>query len=284
MKDNKIATVIVLYNPDLDRLYENINAVIRQTDCVILVDNNSSNIEQIKKMYSSNSKIHFIFNDKNEGIAKALNQGIELCSEGYEWVLTLDQDSVVPDTMIFEYKKYLSLKNVGILTPLICDRNQKIKYNPKSEYEYLDRCITSGSLTNIAVWDKCGKFDERMFIDVVDFEYCYRITWAGYKIIRINSVQLLHECGKIREIRILGYPIKIFNHSALRKYYFARNWAYVKKKHSKKIPIIFIVKQYIVLIGKILLFENRKFFKIKAVIQGLIDGLNLKMGECIREI
>ena len=42
---NKTMAGIVLFNPDLERLNENISAVITQVDNVLLVDNNSNNLE-----------------------------------------------------------------------------------------------------------------------------------------------------------------------------------------------------------------------------------------------
>ena len=88
---------IVLYNPDEDRLVENIQAVVGQVDETILIDNNSSNIEKIKKRVNElNYNINIIENSKNNGIAFALNQILEYAIDNnYEWFLTLDQDSVI---------------------------------------------------------------------------------------------------------------------------------------------------------------------------------------------
>ena len=104
----RICAGIVLYNPDIERLSENIDSIISQVDKVILVDNGSSNINEVKQNFCSD-KISFIFNEKNKGIATALNQlAIEAGNSGYTWILTLDQDSVCQSGLIEKYKKYIS--------------------------------------------------------------------------------------------------------------------------------------------------------------------------------
>ena len=96
---------ITLFNPDVARLEENISSIYGQVDRVICVDNGSDNIKNIEDCVLNNWKnITIIKNGKNEGIAKALNQMFEFAIEQqYEYVLTLDQDSVCPDNIIEEY-------------------------------------------------------------------------------------------------------------------------------------------------------------------------------------
>lgn len=279
MGNIKIAAVIVLYNPDINRLEENISAVIGQIDMLVLVDNGSNNIQKVEKKYAGNAAIHIIKNSKNQGIAKALNQGICLCSQECKWVLTLDQDSVVPENLMSEYKKYINKDKIGILTPFVHDRHEKYYKKEIKEFEKVEMCITSGALINTQVWKELGGYDEKMFIDIVDFEFCYRVIWAGYYILRVNKVELLHECGSIRQINVGVRKIIIYNHSAQRKYYFARNWIYIYKKYSNKIALSFVVKQYIVLFIKVLLFEKHKTQKLIAIMRGINDGAHARMGE-----
>lgn len=53
MNKIKISAGIVLYNPDINRLKQNIKAVIPQVDVLVLYDNGSKNITKIEKMISS---------------------------------------------------------------------------------------------------------------------------------------------------------------------------------------------------------------------------------------
>ena len=44
---------------------------------------------------------------------------------GYEWVVTLDQDSKIPENMMTEYEKYFDCENVGILCSQVIDKRRK---------------------------------------------------------------------------------------------------------------------------------------------------------------
>jgi rhamnosyltransferase len=61
------------------------------------------------------------------GIAKALRQVmIYSINNKYDWVLTLDQDSIPSKDLIRNYIRYIdTLKNIGAMTCIIKDRNFK---------------------------------------------------------------------------------------------------------------------------------------------------------------
>ena len=123
----KIAAGIVLYNPEIGRLEENINAVAAQCGKIYLLDNGSSNIGEVISMVEGldcADDITLIKNEKNEGVARALNELSEAAyADGYEWLLTLDHDSVCPANMIEEYEKYMDDKSIGMLCPVVIDLN-----------------------------------------------------------------------------------------------------------------------------------------------------------------
>ena len=67
-----------------------------------LVDNSEISDNGIKKYFINNKKIIYIENNSNTGVAHALNQGAGLAiTDGYDWLLTLDQDSK-PDQVMIE--------------------------------------------------------------------------------------------------------------------------------------------------------------------------------------
>lgn len=122
--ESKVVAGIIAYNPDISRLRENFEAIYSQVDILLIVDNGSSNYNRIQNLYESRPRICFVSNPGNVGVAKALNimasKAIEL---GAEWLLTLDQDSVVADNIMSEYVKYTSDSSVGIITCRYIDRN-----------------------------------------------------------------------------------------------------------------------------------------------------------------
>lgn len=273
-----ISAGIVLFNPDIKRLKENINAVIVQCTHIYMVDNGSDNIEDILELLKKypKSKISVICNRKNQGIAKALNQLTDQAKrDGVEWILTLDQDSVSPTNIIAEYEKYVENSGLGMLCPVIDDRNKNVVIEAKEEYTEIDECITSGSLLNINAWYDVGGFDESMFIDGVDFDMCYRLKQGGYKILCVQSVVLLHELGHIEYHHFLFLKVLVKNHSSFRKYYIARNIVYVARKRRSVYLIVKGILQEIKLLGIVLLYERDKRNKTISIIKGICDGVVL---------
>lgn len=279
-----ISAGIVLFNPDIKRLKENIDAVIIQCTHLYLVDNGSGNVDEVKGLLNqyNQSKISILWNRENQGIAKALNQLTSVAQkEGFDWILTLDQDSVVPSNIVGEFEKYINNSSVGILCPIICDRNKDEEIKINEDCTEIDECITSGSLLNIKAWSEIGGFDERMFIDGVDFDICYRLRQRGYKIYCIHSVVLLHELGHIEYHRFLFWKVLVKNHSVFRKYYIARNIIYVAKKRKSVLLAIKGILQEVKLLGIVLLYETDKKSKSISIIKGIRDGamLNTKRKE-----
>lgn len=270
-----ICAGIVLFNPDIPRLLENLAAIFDQVGEVFLVDNNSDNIDEILAMTKgkNSNRIHLFQNKCNEGIAYALNK---ICYEAdrrhYEWVVTLDQDSVCPVNLVSQFSRHISISNVALISPLIQDRNMAMKDTKQAEIEEIKQCITSGSMVSLKDWKEVNGFDESMFIDGVDFDYCYRLRDKGKKIIRDNSVVLLHELGKIEIKKFLFWDVIVKNHAPFRKYYIARNTIYLARKNGTSITkaCLQVVKQVLIC----MLYEKDKIIKCKEIIKGTRAGFS----------
>lgn len=273
---NQICAGIVLYNPNEDRLAENINAILPQVSWLILVDNGSNNIESILKQWDKKSKIKFILNIKNEGIAKALNQMCETASAAnFKWILTLDQDSVCPSNLIENFLKYTKLNKIGIICPRFeLNIDGHILNKTTSSVDYVDYCITSASLTNLEAWYKSGKFDEWMFIDCVDYDFCLKLINKGYRIIRLNDVVINHEVGNLQIMKLpYGKKIILHNHNPIRNYYISRNTIYILKKYWKNKSVYKWIPRLIYWQIFKLAFEKNKIKTLKSFFKGVKDGI-----------
>lgn len=275
---NNICAGIVLYNPDITQLKRNIAAIIKQVQILYLQDNGSANISDIEKIIAETSSIVLLRNPKNKGIAWALNA---LCkraeSDDFQWILTLDQDSVCPQNMIALYKEYLPIADM--LCPKIVDRNYGVLDGNSENVETVDKCITSGCLLRLSSWRKLRGFDEKMFIDGVDFEFCYRMKKSGMNILRVNDVVLSHEIGNITVRHFLGFRVIVKNHSPFRKYYIAKNIIYMARKQNNVFVLLKSVMQEIKLLGIVLLYEDNKSQKVSRIISGIQCGLTEKIAE-----
>ena len=275
---NKIAAGIILYNPDMDRFKKNLKAIAPQVEKVFLVDNHSDNIEEVKKMLEQFPVCELIENEKNAGIATALNQLMsEAQNQGYAWLLTLDDDSVCEKDMVKKLTAYMDNPYAGIVCPRATDDKMSVLVksgNP--QVTTVDSCITAGSLTSIEVWNAIGKFDDKMFIDFVDVEYCTRLREHGYRIYQVNSALIHQQYGNISgEFSILGRTFYLFNYSPVRVYYSVRNQIYYMKKHKSFLNMgqqrLFLTGY----IGKRIVFEKNRVASFKAVIRGIKDGIRM---------
>ena len=258
--NKKFAIGIVTYQPDEKRLKENIEAASAQPEAgeIIIADND---------------------NGENLGIACRLNQ---ICQQaidlGYEWVITLDQDSVMQPGTLCEYAKYTDMKEVGIISPRIEDRNMGRQYTLKDNgTEFIELCITAGNLVKLSAWQSVGGFSEELFIDGVDFDFCMKIRENGYKILRTNNIFLLQEIGHGVSIRLPFHKqISILNHSPLRLYYIARNYLYIGSKHHQRLHWSYeVAKRFLI----VLFFEKNKWQKLQYMLTGINDYRKGRMGK-----
>ena len=209
----KVAAIIVSYNPD-SNLFDSINLLLNQVEKVIIVDNGSKE-KYVKYIKSINEdKIEIILNKENLGVATALNIGVRKALEnGYEWILTMDQDSKAsPDMVKKMFNVYNSINReerkdiLSIFPNFVDERIQSIEENSNmNSYEYVDADITSGNLLRKEVFEKVGFFDDSLFIDLVDTDFCMRLNEKGIKMIKIRDAVLYHSLGESKTIKgILG--------------------------------------------------------------------------------
>ncbi len=244
------AAGIVMYNPDIKRLKENLDAVYKQVKWVYCYNNGLQNDIEVNALLNTYENIQIIGTGTNVGIATALNELVKKAKEDdIEWILTLDQDSVVCDGMVEALASLKDEKDAATICPVIEDirrKNEKAAIATNT-IDDADFCITSGSFMNIQKILEIGGFDEWLFIGLVDNEICYRIRLNGYRIVRNNAVILNHELGNLTPSRLENVYLRLGNllHSEtikklsykravspMRLYYATRNMIYLKKRYA----------------------------------------------------
>lgn len=276
----KIIASIVTYNPGLERLKQNAEAIDPQVDEIVVVDNGSKNLNEIEGALAEYNNIYIIRNEKNLGIATALNEAARYAKkQGYKWILTLDQDSVAPANLVETYLPYTQDKAIGMLGCKIVDRNfGEINGQDKLTcgYEEVEGCITSASLLNIKAWDEVGGFPDEFFIDSVDFDICLSMREHGYKIIKVNDVALLHEVGHSEIRHSFGKDRQIYHHNPIRYYYMVRNGIFLGKRHHFVIKATYRAFRMAFFT---LLYDDRRIQKARMMLKGLYHAIINRYGE-----
>lgn len=286
MKNNVVA-IVVTHFPNLELLSKNILLLLSQVDEVVIVDN-TEYPGYISQYVQNLHKVTLFLNENKGGIAGGLNVGIKYAwKHDFEFALFLDQDSTptsnLIDTLIQGFSE--NKEKVVMVCPTILDVNKNNKNLPenvnKNDFEKIFVCITSGTLINLNKSKQIGIFNEKLFIDYVDFEYCLRAKNLEFTILKSCQAILYHSLGKIEKYNFWGIKLYTTNHNYMRRYYKSRNCMYLIKKEGVR-NINFISKvifRQVTDFCKIICFESEKFKKIKFMFLGLVDGWREKMGQ-----
>lgn len=270
----KIGSCTVLFNPDRD-VISNVETYKDLVDVCVVVDN-SEKKNEVSKYFEEESSYIYIDMHGNQGIAAALNAGIEyLHSVNMDMALTMDQDSLFPTSdylaiyqLIEKYKDEYSL--IGL------DVN---RVDPSKEIVLVPYWITSGNFVNISDFYLAGKMNESLFIDYVDFDLGYRFKKAHLKIGYLSGYCITHTIGNPIPIHVLNKTFYALNHSPIRYYYRYRNAYYLYHYVDKE----FFKKEYrremFGSLIKMFIFEKNRNEKIKMIKKGLSDAKKKRLGK-----
>lgn len=267
----KIAGMVTLYNP-LDDDIKNIDTYIDDIEVLYVIDNTEGTSN--KKRLPKNKKIKYFFKNENIGVASALNMAASLAEEdGYKYLLTMDQDTTFKPGVITKLKEVIlsnDMSQIAIVTPW--HNTKLLDKKPDVEFDDPHDVMTSGNILNLDILKKLGGFKDWFFIDGIDIEYCMNVHKNGYKILRVNSVEIDHNLGDLFYKNIFGRLYLCTNHSAIRRYYIMRNYHYIKDMYLDYDPgyCYALNRQRHNMVG-ILLFEKEKYKKLRNYIRGYND-------------
>jgi rhamnosyltransferase len=270
----KFAGVVILYHPTFET-FENIKSYIDDLDILYIIDNTEKEKyrESLPIELQNNDKIVYMKLGENTGIAHPLNLVIEKLDEhDFPFLLTMDQDSYFLPGVLEKYKNEvlnceLSQKKVAMYALNYWDTTEPIE---NKKIQSVKLAITSGSIVVTKIAKKIQGFNEKLFIDEVDHDYCCKAIENGYKILLLNNIHMVHSLGSPIKKYILGKTFCSDNHSALRKYYIFRNGFYIMERYP------WIERHYYRRVIKsllnVILLESNKVKKIKMILRGLYDG------------
>lgn len=231
INQQQLVACVILYNPD-DRLIENINTYLRYVDKLLVYDNSEESYAHMFHGHEREFDIIYHYLDGNQGIASALNLACrEAIQLRYHWILTMDQDSSFKSDDYFRIFNKQDDKDIAaIYAPIHVD-----EYQTDTQVVDVLFAMTSGNLLNLRIFEELGGFEDKLFIDEVDHDYCLRAKCKGYAIRKI-CVSINHSVGKHRELHLFGRHEIFFIHSPTRLYYIVRNNLYIFDKYASSFP------------------------------------------------
>lgn len=284
-KNNKICAVVVLYNPG-EKVFENINSYANELDKVYLYDNSTKPDANVTGKLKEIKNIVFLDGNGNNGLSVAFNETSALAQkDGYTWMITFDQDSRAETGMIKSMREYADSvacdDKIAIIAPVVNEIDNS-KTVQKNYCTYFDKVIQSGAMHNLDIMNCIGKYDENMFIDEVDNEYCARCIVNGYKIVKLNNALLMHNQQDEKVIKkfIDGTTVFINKFSPDRYYYRYRNALYCYDKYINTYPLYVLDCQNTIRKMDLQLKYDENFEENnEAVKQAVSDYKNKKFGK-----
>ena len=286
---DNICAIVVLYYPD-ERLFERLQSVLNQIKSIIIIANDG-----IERNSSTNffldKNIIFFNQEKNVGLAKALNIGISAAIEmKYSWVLLLDQDTIIHENYLSVMGQAFAqnkLNNLGFLAPNYQSFDgKKIAFHGAGNSIKLKNCITSGGLIPINTLNIVGIMQEDFIIEGIDTEFALRVRKSSLEIICPLEIVMTHVAGEGVTKNLLGRHVQISNHSPIRLYLQLRNLTWIIKKYinyDKKWcinSILSIIKKIILII----LYEENKFKKLQSIAIGIFHGFKKDLRKLNEEV
>ncbi|MDP3941732.1 MAG: glycosyltransferase family 2 protein [bacterium] len=232
MKKIDLSIIIVSFNTEdltlacLRSLYEHISGITFE---VIVVDNASKD-DSVKRMQQYNSKVNVIANKENVGFSKANNIGIKESSGRY--ILFLNSDTVVPEKTLQYMVEFMDNQqragaatcfvrmangqlddaaHRGFPTPwnALCHFSGLSKVFPNSMFfngyhlawkdvmktHEIDALAGAFMIVRREAGEQVGWWDEDYFFYGEDIDFCYMLKQNGWKIYFVPDVEILHLKG-----------------------------------------------------------------------------------------
>lgn len=279
---------VVTYNPDLAQLTDSLKLLLKQTDLILVVNNSPEPLDLHIE------GVHILELGENLGIARAQSIAMQWSFErDADFILQMDQDSTPNPNMVIElvssYQRIIENRlPLGVIGPVNYDRVTNVSSKPRiptndksindsmGDLFEVDVLISSGTLIPREIYTSVGCMADDMFIDLVDFEYCWRIKKAGYKVYREPKAKLAHRLGN-GKARVLFFVIDVS--SPFRHYYSFRNTIWLIA--NNKSPMYWNLRQFPKMLYKLIFYplilpegRSRFYFMCK----GIKDGFKGIMG------
>lgn len=279
----EVPLVVPLFCPPPD-ITERLGSLAMMGLVVAVDDGSPSGYEPNLEAVEALAGVHLIRSASNRGIGSALNIGIRECvTHGARVVVTFDQDSSPSSDHVRHVLDALSHAgpHAGVLGPGRLDGEivDGIVPGLPNRLQPVTSLIQSGMAIPTSTWQTVGEFDEPLFIDMVDTDYCLRVRAAGLDVVAVTDLDMAHCLGLgpelARSIKVGRYRSRATGHGPDRRYYMTRNLIVMLRRHARREPRWALNQTRRTLAMNLLActIEEHRLRKLLAIAKGLVDGL-----------
>lgn len=286
------AAIFVTYHPDPVRLQCSISSIIEQVDQVIVVSNSPMGGESwVAERFP---QVSLVMLGSNHGIAEAQNKGLRLAEiAGHDVVVLSDQDTIYPEDYVASMCSVLASRVDFPIAAVVPAFHDEVKgcvggYIPERSVFFggaklrggvapVHEAIASGMVISMPALIDVGLMDERLFIDWVDMEWCWRARASGYQVLMNADVVIFHKLGD-RTMNI-GYR-SVNLRSPLRHYYITRNAFHLALRDQslssvERIVLFFRSMRYIFAFP---ILSRPRLANLRMVILAVFDAFAQRLG------
>jgi len=273
-----VLAVIPTFRPP-DSVADLVQRLANQAQAVAVIDDASPcTSDRLLADLGRHGDVVVLRNLWNAGIARSLNQGLRLARErGLAWLLTVDQDSMVPEHLVPRLLEAVRSPHIGVIAPeAIEDASGSLRYPSWHDEGNLltHEVFQTGALWSVDALASVGGFDERLAMDAVDAAACLRLRGAGFLVALAPGLSLTHRVGSARQVRVLGRSILVSNHSPERRYSIVRNRLRLAPAEFRQSPLhaARTLRRMIVQSALSVTVEHDRRSKMRAIIRAISPG------------
>lgn len=253
----RILAIVVGYKPQEALLSQSIASYALHVEKVLLWQNSPITFEH--------PKVELCGDGTNRGIGPALNYARQrVLSEGYDYLLTMDQDSVWEDFPAY-LSKALEAPEPALLGPFVNEEPAGKGFEPSL------LLITSGMLVSAPLLRLLGPWREDFAVDALDVDYVLRAAALGIPAYKVCAGCLRQQFGQRHKKGLFH----VYGYSPDRLYSIYRNHLLLFRLYgevAEPVKKMFYRRWFGSRPIRILLGENQRWSKFKAIIRGIRDG------------
>jgi rhamnosyltransferase len=277
----------ITFEPTEDQLRQTIRNLCACSASAAIFDNSASTARrEFVKGICEQVGISYLGSGANCGTGVALNALTDLAlARGLRWLLYFDQDSEFDDEYAPALRSTLRLaeanSRVAAVGSLI--RTSELKASSTgaraNRFDIVTYTIASGTLIRVSGARSAGGFDEDLFLDTVDHEFCLRLKALGWVMLRDNRRFLRHEVGSDSRRIWIGLRMTISRHPAWRRELMWRNSLIIFRRYYGRFPLAMLKHLMIRGVDTILCcVVYRDMSYLRSALRGIRTGLSLESG------
>ncbi|MBI2769633.1 MAG: glycosyltransferase [Burkholderiales bacterium] len=290
----RVWACVVCWRAAPDSIAQLVELLAPQVECIVLVDNAASVAPGLQALAAPN--VSCIASGGNKGTAGAMNLAWQRAlAAGAHALISFDQDSRpapgMVGSLLAAYASQASQaapfaaigpawtdarsgRAMRVLLPVSGSRRHAAP--DAAGVVASDHVITSGCLIPSAAYLHVGPYDEGLFLDYVDIEWCLRARSLGWQVGIDTACRMSHAIGD-RVISFAGRSLML--HAPVRNYLLLRNHLLLwPRRFIGRMWLVSDLLQVAARMAASLLLAPPRLQRLRWLARGLRDGLRGRGG------